>query len=166
MNLQSHGEAGPHSGHLVGRECPTFRVQDTFGDWVGPGELSGGPALVVFFPFAFTPVCDQELTELNARIREFDDVAVLAISCDPIASLVAWQEHQGYVFDLGSDFWPHGKAARAFGVFNDVEGYARRGSFVLNPHGKITWSVVNPSGKPRSVDDYLAALAPWLPGRG
>lgn len=138
-----------------------FRVQDTFGQWIGNADFQGALCLIVFFPFAFTPICDQELTQLNDRIREFDDIGVLAISCDPVAGLRAWQEQRGFAFDLASDFWPHGQAARNFGVFDEVRGYAKRASFLISPSGEVIWSVINPAGKGRRVDTYLEALAPW-----
>lgn len=155
--------AEPRFGHLVGLQCPQFSVRDTYGEHLGAHDLKGTPALLIFFPFAFTQICDEELSELNARIWEFDDVAILAISCDAPASVRAWQEKKDFAFELGSDFWPHGQAAEAFGVFDPESGRARRASFVMDPDGIITWSVINPAGKPRPVQEYLHALAPLRP---
>lgn len=149
----------PAYGHLVGTECPPFLVRDTHGEGITAPDLAGGPALVVFFPFAFTPVCDEELSELDQQIRCFDDVAILAVSCDPPAALRAWQEQRDFAFAMASDFWPHGAAARAFGVFDEVSGHPRRASFVLDAAGRIAWSVINPAGRARPVQEYLTALA-------
>lgn len=136
-------------------------MRDTYGEQLEAKDLMGTPALIVFFPFAFTPICDEELSELNARIREFDDVAILAISCDAPASARAWQESNDFAFELGSDFWPHGQAAEAFGVFDPGTGHARRASFVVDARGVIRWSVINPAGRPRPAQEYLDALAPF-----
>lgn len=154
----------PEYGHLVGTQCPGFTVRDTHGDAVGPADFIGSPALILFFPFAFTPICEAELTDLDARLADFDDVALLAISCDSVASLRAWQEDQDLGFELGSDFWPHGEAAQSFGVFDEVTGHPLRASFVLDPEGRVAWSVINPAGMGRPVQPYLDALAPLRTG--
>jgi len=154
----SHAE--PRYGHLVGERCPKFRVREASGELVGEGDLTGVLTLLVFYPFAFTPTCDAELTELDSRIREFDDVAILAISCDPPAAVRAFQEQEDFAFEMASDFWPHGAAASAFGVFDAETGTAQRASFVLSPSGEVLWSVINPAGQARPVQSYLDALAP------
>ena len=163
MRSGSHGE--PRYGHLVGKGCPKFRVCEASGETVGEGDLSGVLTLLVFYPFAFTPICDAELTELDSRIREFDDVAILAISCDPPAAVRAFQQREDFAFEMASDFWPHGAAAAAFDVFDTETGTARRASFVLSPGGEVLWSVINPAGQARPVQSYLDALAPHRAGR-
>jgi len=150
-------------GHLVGSHCPQFSVQGPHGEQFGARDLTGTPALIVFFPFAFSPICDEELSELNARIGEFEGIAILAVSCDAPASLRAWQERKDFAFELGSDFWPHGKAAEAFGVFDPDTGHARRASFVMTPTGTVTWSIISPAGKSRPVQEYLDALRAVTP---
>ena len=155
----------PRHGHLQGRPCPPFAVRDVHGADLTGADLRGAPALVIFFPFAFTPICEGELADLNDNIRRFDDVAILAISCDGPAALGAWQAAEDFAFDLASDFWPHGRAARSFGVFDDATGHPRRATFALDARGTIAWSVVNPPGQARSVDEYAAALAQLPPTR-
>lgn len=147
-------------GPQIGAPCPAFSVVDTHGETITDQDLHGGSALLVFYPFAFTQICDSELTALEERIREFDDVAILAISCDSPAAVRAWQEDRDFSFAMASDFWPHGAAARAFGVFNPEAGHAIRGSFVLDRTGDVVWSVRSSAGLGRSVDDYLRALEP------
>lgn len=85
--------------------------------------------LLVFYPFAFSGICTGELGEIRDDLGRFETehVTTLAISCDPMFSLRGWADQQGYFFPLLSDFWPHGEVARAFGVFDDSAGMARRG---------------------------------------
>ena len=115
----------------------------------------------MFFPFAFSGICTGELCELRDNIAAFDEAGVrlLAVSCDPMFTLRAWSEQEGYTFDLLSDFWPHGAAARAFGVFDEATGHALRGSFLLDADGVVRWSVVNPRGQARPLSAYREALA-------
>jgi mycoredoxin-dependent peroxiredoxin len=76
-----------------------------------------------------------------------------------VFALKAWQEAEGFGFDLLSDFWPHGDAARAFGVFDEESGHAVRGSFLVDADGIVRWSVVHPRGRPRELEMYRTALA-------
>ncbi|MGV8967907.1 MAG: peroxiredoxin [Cellulomonas sp.] len=145
----------------VGESAPDFVLPDTHGTPVRLRDLRGTTVAVVFVPFAFTGICTGELCELRDAIGEFDaaGVRLLVVSCDPTPSQRAWAEHEGFGFDLLSDFWPHGAAAQAFGVFDPVKGRAIRGSFLIDDAGVVRWSVINPPGKPRDLAGYRAALA-------
>ena len=46
-----------------------------------------------------------------------------------------------YLFDLLSDFWPHGSVAEAYGVFNETAGVALRGTFIIDKAGIVRYSV-------------------------
>jgi mycoredoxin-dependent peroxiredoxin len=146
---------------LLGTRAPELALPDTHGTPVELAQLRGAPVAVVFFPFAFSGICTGELCELRDNIAAFDEAGVrlLAVSCDPMFTLRAWSEQEGYTFDLLSDFWPHGAAARAFGVFDEATGHALRGSFLLDADGVVRWSVVNPRGQARPLAAYREALA-------
>jgi len=146
---------------LLGTRAPELTLPDTHGTPVELAQLRGAPVAVVFFPFAFSGICTGELCELRDNIAAFDEAGVrlLAVSCDPMFTLRAWSEQEGYTFDLLSDFWPHGAAARAFGVFDEATGHALRGSFLLDADGVVRWSVVNPRGQARPLSAYREALA-------
>ena len=151
------GPAAPRPGDAA----PDVTLVDTHGTPVTLTGLRGGPVAVVFYPFAFSRTCTAELCELRDNMEDFEaaGVRLLAVSCDPVPTLRAWTEQEGFGSDLLSDFWPHGAAARAFGVFDDASGMAVRGSFLLDADGIVRWSVVNPRGIARELEDYRAALA-------
>ena len=117
--------------------------------------------MLVFFPFAFSSMCTSEAGELRDNLEDFEaaGVRLLGISCDPKHALRAWAEQEGLGFDLLSDFWPHGAAARSFGVFDDGSGMAVRGSFLIDADGIVRWQVVNAPGHARDIGAYRAALA-------
>ncbi|GIG39966.1 peroxiredoxin [Cellulomonas phragmiteti] len=146
---------------VVGAPAPGLTLPDTHGTPVALSALRGAPVAVVFFPFAFSGICTGELCELRDNVAAFDEVGVrlLAVSCDPMFTLRAWAEQEGFPFDLLSDFWPHGAAARAYGVFDESTGHALRGSFLVDADGVLRWSVVNPRGQARPLSAYRAALA-------
>lgn len=65
---------------------------------------------------------------------------VLAISCDPIFSKQAWGKSLGGIsYPLVADFWPHGKVAIDYGVFNDKLGRSDRAIFVIDQQGILRW---------------------------
>lgn len=146
---------------MVGAPAPDFSMPDTHGTPVTLASLRGAPAVLVFVPFAFSGTCTGELCELRDNLAEFAaaGVRLLGVSCDPMFSLRAWAEHEGYTFDLLSDFWPHGAASRAYGVFDEASGHALRGSFLVDAEGVLRWSVVNPRGQARPLAAYREALA-------
>ena len=156
------GRSGSGPARLVaGDPAPDFTLPDTHGTPVVLSALRGGPVAVVFVPFAFSGICTSELCELRDAIEDFEaaGVRLLVVSCDAMFTLRAWAEHAGFGFELLSDFWPHGAAARAFGVFDEAAGIALRGSFLLDADGIVRWSVLNPRGKARDLGEYRAALA-------
>ena len=55
----------------------------------------------------------------------------------------AWKRELGLTYTLASDFWPHGEAARAYGVFDEEKGAAVRGTFLIDKDGTVVWSLVN-----------------------
>ncbi|WP_308164169.1 peroxiredoxin [Nonomuraea sediminis] len=136
--------------------APDFELQDQHGTPVRLSDFRGRKVVLVFYPLAFSGVCQSELSAL----RDFDaDAQILTVSVDSIFTHRAWADQEGYAFPLLSDFWPHGQVARAYGVFDETKGLARRGTFIIDDEGVIRWSVVNPIGEARDVADYLKALA-------
>ncbi|WP_413452800.1 redoxin domain-containing protein [Georgenia phoenicis] len=141
----------------VADRAPVLELPDTHGTPVRVGGARTRPQLVVFLPFAFSRVCGGEL---RALVEEpLTGVDVVAVTCDPVFTLRAWGEEEGVGFPLLSDFWPHGRAARAFGAFDDASGAPQRVTFLIDDDGAVAWSVRTPGGVARSVADYRAAVA-------
>ena len=146
----------------IGDEAPDFDLPDTSRNRVRLSDFRGRKnVVVVFYPMAFTGVCQGELCEIRDNLTDFDsgDVQTLAISCDNGPSLGRWAQEQGYGFPLLSDFWPHGEAARAYGVFDEASGFALRGTFIVDRAGRIAWKVVNAVPDARDLDEYRRVLA-------
>lgn len=134
--------------------APDFELPDQHGTPVRLSGLRGKPVVIVFFPFAFTGICQGELHAL----KELGDTQVVAVSADTMFALRAWADREGYSFPLLSDFWPHGQAARAYGVFDGEKGFARRGTFILDGEGVLRWQTMTPVGQARDVDEYREVL--------
>lgn len=146
----------------VGQAAPEFTLTNQYGEQVSLADFRGSKnVLVMFYPFAFTGLCTNELCTIRDRYVDFvnDDTAVLSISCDSAHSLKVFAAQEGLTHPMLSDFWPHGEVSRAYGAFLEDKGFATRASFVIDKDGIVRWSVVNGPGEGRSADDYAAALA-------
>ena len=144
----------------VGEQAPDFTLKDqnnqewTLSDFRGERKV-----LVVFYPLAFSGICTVELNQLRDDLAEFTGVQVLAVSVDSVYTLKAWSNQQGYAFPLLADFWPHGKVAQDYGVFNDHAGIANRGTFLVDADGVIRFAEMNQPGEPRDQTVWKQALA-------
>jgi len=149
------------TGLEIGGPAPDFRLRDQFGAEVTLSSFRGSKAVVIFFfPFAFSGVCTGEMSGIRDRLDEFVtfDTEVLAISCDPMFALRQFADTDGLNFPLLSDFWPHGEVARAYDVFNEDAGSARRSSYVVDRDGLVRWSVHNANANGRDLDEHLREL--------
>jgi peroxiredoxin len=149
------------SGLEVGGPAPDFTLRDQFGQDVTLSAFREKKAVaILFYPYAFSGVCTGEMTGVRDRLADFltFDTEVLAISCDPIYSLRAFADADGLNFPLLSDFWPHGEVCRAYDVFNEQTGSARRSSYILDKEGLVRWSVHNANPDGRDLDEHLRQL--------
>ena len=146
--------AGRPTSPARGARAPDLSLPDQHGRVVRLSDaVADRHALLVFYPFAFSSICTGELLEIQLNIDEFvnDRVQVYGVSCDPTHALRAWAAHEGYRFPLLSDFWPHGEASRAFGVFDETSGMSVRGTFLVTPSMEVRWSLVHGPGEAREI---------------
>ncbi|OHV03896.1 peroxiredoxin [Mycobacterium talmoniae] len=146
----------------VGTEAPDFTLRDqnqqpvTLSDYRGDKNV-----LVVFFPLAFTGICQGELDQLRDHLPDYenDDSVALAISVGPPPTHKIWATESGFLFPVLSDFWPHGAVSQAYGVFNDDTGFSNRGTFVIDRSGVIRFAEMKQPGEARDQKLWLNALA-------
>jgi mycoredoxin-dependent peroxiredoxin len=144
----------------VGDQARDFTLNDQNNQVRTLSEFRGDRnVLVVFYPLAFSGICTGELDQLRDDLAEFTDVQVLAVSVDSVYTLKAWSNQQGYDFPLLADFWPHGKVAQDYGVFNDHAGIANRGTFLVDTDGVIRFAEMNGPGEPRDQTVWKQAMA-------
>jgi len=146
----------------IGSPAPQFSLTNQHGENISLADYKGKKNVVVlFYPFAFSGICTGELCGLRDDLAAFqnENVELIAISCDPMYAQKAFAEKEGYKFPVLADFWPHGAAAKAYGVFNEERGCAIRGTFIIDEEGILRWQVVNGLGDARNIVDYKAALA-------
>ncbi|MEZ0350737.1 peroxiredoxin [Mycobacterium sp. pR1184] len=145
----------------VGTPAPDFTLRDQNQQRVTLSSYRGGKnVLLVFFPLAFTPICQGELDLLREHLPEFenDESAVLAISVGPPPTHKVWAGQSGFTFPVLSDFWPHGEVSQAYGVFNDQAGYPNRGTFAVDRSGIIRFAEMKEPGQTRDQQLWTEAL--------
>ena len=134
----------------TGDRAPEFDLEETserrirLSDYLGRSNV-----LLVFHPFAFTTVCEEEAHDLQENLASFRDAntEVIFVSCDSSATRQAWKRSLGAEYPFASDFWSHGAAAKAYGVFNEANGAPVRGTFLIDSDGDVIWSLVQESGR-------------------
>ena len=129
-----------------GEDAPDFELRSHKGGSVKLSDFRGKKNVVVaFHPLAFTPVCAAQMSSYESDLKEFEaaDTVVLGVSIDPQPSKAAWARELGIgSFDLLSDNYPYGEAAREYGVFREEDGITDRALFVIDKSGKVRWSKV------------------------
>lgn len=141
----------------TGDAAPEFDLAVTHVERVRLSDFRGrSNVLLVFHPFAFTAVCEDEARDLQENLQSFRDAQteIVFVSCDPSAARQAWKAQLGAEYTFASDFWPHGRAAKAYGVFDEETGAPHRGTFLIDQEGTIIWSLV------KEHDAYRDELVP------
>ncbi|MGY0497567.1 peroxiredoxin [Nocardia sp. FBN12] len=146
----------------VGTLAPDFTLKDQNNQPVTLSDYRGKKnVLLVFYPLAFTGICQGELCKVRDELPKFqnDDAEIIAISVGPPPTHKIWAAEQGYLFPLLSDFWPHGAVTQSYDVFNEKSGYPNRGTFVVDKSGYITFAEMNSPGQARDQAAWEKALA-------
>ena len=128
----------------VGDIAPDFALENTRREIVKLSDFRGRKNVVLaFHPLAFTPVCSTQMQTYQQNLPALNalDAIVLGISFDLGPSHGAWANSLGGLsFDLLSDVHPHGKVARAYGVFRENDGLPDRAIFIVDKSGRIAWA--------------------------
>ena len=69
----------------VGDIAPDFSLKNQFGEVVTLSEFKGKNVVLMFYPFAFTGKCTEELCAIRDERNDFvnEGTQILSISCDP-----------------------------------------------------------------------------------
>jgi peroxiredoxin (alkyl hydroperoxide reductase subunit C) len=146
----------------VGSRAPDFTLKDQNNQDVRLADFRDRKSvLLVFYPLAFTGNCQGELAAIRDNLPEFanDQVQVLTVSVDSVYSHKVWSLQQGFEFPLLADFWPHGGVARAYDVFDEQTGVARRGTFLIDPQGIVRFAEAAGVAETRDQARWRRALA-------
>lgn len=146
-----------------GTPAPEFTLKTEDGEDFTRDDLAGTTTILVFYPFAFSPVCTDQLQiyeEVLGEIKERGAV-IYGVSTDASYSQTAFREKLGVTIPQLSDFEPKGAASKAFGAFFEPAGMTNRAIVVVGPDQVVQWSHLagNPGELPGAnlLFDGLAA---------
>ncbi|MBV9426055.1 MAG: redoxin domain-containing protein [Solirubrobacterales bacterium] len=148
-----------------GEPVPEFTLRRENGEAFTRADLEGHTTVLVFYPFAFSPVCTDQLGLYEEMLDEFKSrgATLYGVSCDAHYSQRAFRDQLGVTIEQLSDFEPKGEVCRAFGVYHPG-GFAQRALVIIGPEGVVTWSYQAdaPSELPGAnlIFDGLEAPAP------
>ncbi|MFL5821808.1 MAG: redoxin domain-containing protein [Solirubrobacteraceae bacterium] len=136
-------EAGPLA---AGTTVPGFTLRREDGSEFTRDDLLGHTTVLVFYPFAFSRVCTDQL---NLYEEVLDDLkakgaTLYGVSCDAPYAQSAFREKLGVSIEQLSDFEPKGAACRAFGTYHPG-GFPQRALVIVGPDGVVKWSYQAPS---------------------
>jgi peroxiredoxin len=116
-------------------------------------DLLGKTTVLVFYPFAFSPVCTDQLNLYEEVLDELtaQGATLYGVSCDSTWVQRAYKYQLGISIPQLSDFEPKGAACRAFGVYHPG-GFAQRALVMTGPDGIVQWSYEAPT-----IDDLPGA---------
>lgn len=147
---------------LINKEVADFKVQayqnGAFKE-VTKQDLLGKWSVFVFYPADFTFVCPTELEDLANLYPEFQKIGceVYSVSCDTHFVHKAWHDSSKAIgkvtYPMLAD--PTAALAKDFDVYIEKDGLAERGTFVINPEGKIVAYEVNAGNVGRNAQELL-----------
>ncbi|GAA5071659.1 alkyl hydroperoxide reductase subunit C [Lysobacter panacisoli] len=126
---------------------------------VTDANLKGQWSVVFFYPADFTFVCPTELGDLADNYAEFQKlgVEIYGVSTDTHFTHKAWHDTSDTIkkiqYPLIGD--PTGTITRNFGVMIEEAGLADRGTFVIDPDGKVQIVEINAGGIGRDASELL-----------
>jgi peroxiredoxin (alkyl hydroperoxide reductase subunit C) len=129
---------------------------------VSDADLRGKWSVVFFYPADFTFVCPTELGDLADNYGEFKylGVEIYAVSTDTHFTHKAWHASSETIkkiqYPMVGD--PTGTITRNFGVMIESEGLADRGTFVIDPQGRIQLVEINAGGIGRNATELLRKI--------
>ena len=129
-----------------GTAAPDFALTTGDGLTLTLDDIRGRTTVLVFYPFAFSPVCTDQLNLYEEVLDEFkaQGADLYGVSCDSTWSQNAFKEKLGVTIPQLSDFEPKGEACRAFGVYHPG-GFPQRALVIIDPDGIVKWSYEAPS---------------------
>ncbi len=135
-----------------GTPAPEFTLRREDGSAFTCADLAGTTTVLVFYPFAFSPVCTDQLSLYQEVVDEFTarGATLYGVSCDAGYSQKAFRDQLGVSIEQLSDFEPKGATCRAFDAYHPG-GFPQRALAIIGPDQVVSWS-------------YQAASPGELPG--
>ena len=147
---------------IINAQLPEFKVQAYHnGNFttVSSDDVKGKWAIFFFYPADFTFVCPTELVDLAEKYEHLKSlgVEVYSVSTDSHFVHKAWHDASESIRKINYPMLadPTGVLSRGFGVMIEEDGMAYRGTFLVNPEGKIKIAEIQDNNIGRNADELV-----------
>lgn len=149
---------------MIGQPAPQFVAPAVVdgGDFkdINLADYKGKWVVLFFYPLDFTFVCPTEITQFRDALKEFrgEGAEVLGVSVDSVHSHRRWIKD-----DLGDLGYPligdvTKRLSRDYGVLLEDKGIATRGTFVIDPEGRIQYMGIHNLNVGRDAKEILRVV--------
>ena len=147
---------------IINAQLPEFKVQAYHnGNFksVSSDDIKGKWAIFFFSPADFTFVCPTELVDLAEKYDKLKSlgVEVYSVSTDSHFVHKAWHDASESIRKISYPMLadPTGVLSRGFGVMSEEDGMAYRGTFLVNPEGKVKIAEIQDNSIGRNADELV-----------
>lgn len=150
---------------MINKEVNDFKVNayvnNGFAE-VSKEDILGKWSVFFFYPADFTFVCPTELEDLANKYEDFKRVGceIYSVSTDTHFVHKAWHDASDRIkkiqYPMLAD--PTHALSKDFEVLIEEDGLAERGSFIVNPEGKIVSYEVSAGNVGRNADELFRKL--------
>ena len=150
---------------IINKEVNDFSVQAYVSDkfkTVTKADILGKWSVFFFYPADFTFVCPTELEDLQNIYDKFQNAGceIYSVSTDTHFVHKAWHDHSDRIRKLQYPMLadPTHALCKDFDVLIEANGMAERGSFIVNPEGKVVSYEVSAGNVGRNADELFRKL--------
>jgi peroxiredoxin len=146
----------------VGQKAPYFALKDQHNMEFKLSDFRGRKVLLSFHPLAWTKICARQMQSLEKNFKTLDllNTVPVGMSVDTIPAKHAWSKSlKVKTLRMLSDFWPHGKVAKAYGLFRQKEGFTERANVIIDEFGKVIWLKIYPIKELPDIKEIMRILS-------
>lgn len=149
---------------MINQPAPQFTAQAVVdgGDFkdVSLSDYKGKWLVMFFYPLDFTFVCPTEITQFRDFLPKFKEAGaeVIGVSIDSVHSHKRWiqDDLKDLNYPLVSDVTK--RISRDYGVLLEEEGISTRGTFIIDPEGKIQYMGIHNLSVGRDAQEILRVV--------
>jgi peroxiredoxin len=145
----------------AGDKAPDFSLFDHNEKEFKLSNLRGKRVLLSFHPLAWTGVCAKQMKSLEEHWNDFEELNTVAVgvNVDSVPSKKTWADSLGIKHvRLLSDFWPHGKVSKLYGLFRDGDGFSERVNIIINEDQEVEFVRIYELSELPDVNEILTFL--------
>ena len=147
---------------MINKEISDFRTyayhENEF-KFVSKEDILGKWSVFFFYPADFTFVCPTELEDLVDKYEQFKAIGceVYSVSTDTHFVHKAWHDASERIQKINYPMLadPTHSISKDFQVLIEADGLAERGTFIINPEGKIVGYEVTAGNVGRNAEELL-----------